>query len=168
LTREYRYLEHHLDPLDTLLEGPQLGLADGINDGLVVDGSVEPVNMDGLGDALIQSQLAESLRPLIDFTYEDVPSARLDRPVVVVSRGEALAVGVLRSILSLAQVFEGVDQLLDDLTSLFVGLRDSVVGLGYPLSVIHRRHRLFRVAEVQAQVFIHHRIVLVDRMLLAC
>ena len=98
-------------------------------------------------------------------TYENIPSTSLDSPVAVeftVTWSEALAVGVVRSVLSLVHVLERVHQLLDDVAVLLVGLRDGAVALGStPLSAIHRRLRLVQVVETQTEA-LNQRVLLVE------
>ena len=47
-------LEYSADPHDTIMEAPVLGLADGIDDGTVIDRSIKALRMDGLSHALIK------------------------------------------------------------------------------------------------------------------
>jgi hypothetical protein len=46
-------LEYSADPHDTIMEAPVLGLANGIDDRAVIDGSIEALRVDRLGHALI-------------------------------------------------------------------------------------------------------------------
>jgi len=78
------YLECHADPVDALFKGPLLRLANGVDDGLIIDRYFEAFSVNGLGHALKQSLLVEAHKPFSPVTYDNVPSTSFDSPIAVV------------------------------------------------------------------------------------